>query len=159
MPYIQGLYEMIKMVLKKFDIGIYCNASTTVQTTVSKGWSNGTQSISNAGVVYSISCQNCNRIYIGQTGRELQERVKEHKRAVTKNCISNALARHAHETNHDLDFEKIRVIQREKNSRTRLLLESYSIAGNAARALNLSPPDSRMVNWIDLFKSVFPDMT
>ena len=36
-----------------------------------------------SGVVYSIPCQDCDKTYIGQTGRTLEHRVKEHKRAYT----------------------------------------------------------------------------
>ena len=35
-----------------------------------------------AGVVYQIPCSNCPQTYIGQTGRTLGQRLKEHKKAV-----------------------------------------------------------------------------
>ena len=34
-----------------------------------------------AGVVYKINCAECEASYIGQTGRNFQVRLKEHKRA------------------------------------------------------------------------------
>ena len=34
------------------------------------------------GVVYSIPCEDCDSVHVGQTGRTLEHRVKEHKRAL-----------------------------------------------------------------------------
>ena len=36
-----------------------------------------------SGVVYLIPCKECRKVYIGQTGRSLKQRVKEHKRALS----------------------------------------------------------------------------
>ena len=38
--------------------------------------------IKKPGVVYSISCNDCDSVYVGQTGRTLEHRMKEHKRAL-----------------------------------------------------------------------------
>ena len=32
-----------------------------------------------SGVVYRVSCKNCDQVYIGETGRKLSIRTKEHK--------------------------------------------------------------------------------
>ena len=42
-------------------------------------------------VVYRIPCTNCPRTYIGQTGRTLTQRLKEHQRAV-RNADTATLA-------------------------------------------------------------------
>ena len=34
------------------------------------------------GVVYEVPCGGCNQVYIGETGRSLEVRLKEHKYAV-----------------------------------------------------------------------------
>ena len=36
------------------------------------------------GVVYEIPCQDCEKVYIGETGRSLQKRMTEHKAAVRR---------------------------------------------------------------------------
>ena len=33
----------------------------------------------NLGVVYEVDCNNFLKIYIGETGRKVKERIKEHK--------------------------------------------------------------------------------
>ena len=41
------------------------------------------------GVVYKIPCKNCPKVYIGQTGRQLGTRVKEHQTDVENNEKQN----------------------------------------------------------------------
>ena len=42
------------------------------------------------GVVYKISCSDCSKSYIGQTGRTLAQRVKEHQRYVRTFDVNNS---------------------------------------------------------------------
>jgi len=109
-------------------------------------------------VVYGITCLDCNKVYIGQTGRRLTDRLNEHKRAVNNKNQSNAVAKHVSETNHQPDFNNIKIVQKEKNIGVRILLESYTIAANATRTMNLSPADSGMIHWLNLFRDQFPDV-
>jgi len=86
------------------------------------------------------------------------ERVKEHKRAVSNKNGSNAVAKHVIETQHELDFENTKIIQREKNVGMRVLLESFTIAANVKRKLNISPADNGMLQWIEALKAALPDV-
>ena len=47
-------------------------------------------------VVYTISCQDCDSQYIGETGRALGRRVTEHKYAVKTGDQKNGVAVHAY---------------------------------------------------------------
>ena len=66
-----------------------------------------------AGVVYKIPCSDCSKLCIGQTGRTLAQRVKEHQRAVRTFDVNNsALAEHVISTNHRIDWDNTTVIDR-----------------------------------------------
>ena len=41
------------------------------------------------GVVYEVPCGECNKVYIGKMGRNVKERVKEHKYVVKKRNMNN----------------------------------------------------------------------
>ena len=52
------------------------------------------------GVVYHVPCASYPEVYIGQTGRTLEHRLKEHKRALTLGTTnSSAVAEHVLTTN------------------------------------------------------------
>ena len=47
------------------------------------------------GVVYKIPCGECDHVYIGKTGRNLKERIKEHQYSVKKKNMNNGIAANA----------------------------------------------------------------
>ena len=62
------------------------------------------------GVVYQIQCGTCKKTHIGQTGRTLKHRVKEHRRAlISHNANFSAVAEHALRENHDITWDEARV--------------------------------------------------
>ena len=66
---------------------------------------------SRKGVVYKIRCKDCFQSYIGQTGRTLSCRIKEHKRAVSQgDSNASALAEHVLNTGHQIDWSNAMVL-------------------------------------------------
>ena len=63
------------------------------------------------GEVYSIPCEDCDSVYVGQTGRTLEHRVKEHKRALylLDDNIS-AVAEHSIKHEHKINWENAKVV-------------------------------------------------
>ena len=81
-----------------------------------------------AGVVYRINCKDCEASYVGQTGRHLKERIKEHKKLVeTGNTAHSGVAEHAFEAHHEINFDNIEVIHVESNQKRRLVSEAITI--------------------------------
>ena len=81
-----------------------------------------------AGVVYQIPCSDCPQTYIGQTGRTLGQRIKEHKKAVKdRNVITSALAEHTCQTGHTIDWCQTEILETNQNTSRRCLLESWMI--------------------------------
>ncbi|KAJ8949365.1 hypothetical protein NQ318_012030 [Aromia moschata] len=62
--------------------------------------------------VYELKCT-CGKSYIGQTGRSIQCRIKEHQRHTRLgNTDKSAIAEHVHTNeNHKIDYENIRVFE------------------------------------------------
>ena len=70
----------------------------------------------------------CPSTYVGQTGRTLMHRLKEHRRAlVTANPMTSALAEHAMDTGHDIDWSDAQVIDASPLLQQRCTLESWHI--------------------------------
>ena len=66
------------------------------------------------GVVYRIPCGECDAVYIGETGRPVQERMKEHERDVRlARCQTSAVAEHANATTHGPSWNDVKCIDRD----------------------------------------------
>jgi len=57
------------------------------------------------GAVYKINCSDCQASYNGETGRNLNSRLTEHKRAARNGDASNHIAVHHQLTNHNIDWD------------------------------------------------------
>jgi hypothetical protein len=51
--------------------------------------------------VYKIECSNCNQIYVGQSGRSLKTRLKEHWDFKRPSHVANHMSHYGHQTNID----------------------------------------------------------
>ena len=68
------------------------------------------------GVVYRIPCtaDDCNWSYVGESGRTVQKRMREHKRAIRDLDVERSeVARHVFENDHAVDVSKVEVVDRE----------------------------------------------
>ena len=78
-------------------------------------------------MVYQISCKDCPAKYVGQTGRHLGERMKEHQRATRKGYyLESGVAEHVMDTGHDIDWSA-KIMDQDQNQRRRLVCEAVCI--------------------------------
>ena len=67
-------------------------------------------------MVYKIPCRSCTKEYISQTGRTLEHRLKEHRRALVSGDVNlSAVAQHAVDEGHDIDWSSATVIDEHPN--------------------------------------------
>ena len=95
LPYIRGLSEPIQRILAPLHIRTcFCPYRTLSNILVHP--KHPVPPDQRKGIVYRISCADCDMTYVGQTGRTLQVRRKEHVRALTNaNPQTSALAKYA----------------------------------------------------------------
>ena len=81
--------------------------------------------------VYKIPCRNCNKTYIGETGRAFGVRLQEHRQEVSQRDVKaytrstsrslaseqskSAVTDHAITLNHVIDWDQAKVVDRESN--------------------------------------------
>jgi hypothetical protein len=53
---------------------------------------------------YKLTCPDCNRAYVGQTGRQFSIRYKEHKTAFRNNNQNNSFAKHLNDSAHSFGW-------------------------------------------------------
>ena len=79
------------------------------------------------GVVYRIPCE-CGKVYIGETGRPMQDRIKEHDRDIRlTRTETSAVSEHAHNTGHKPLWNKVKFIDRDPYYYTRRVKEVIHI--------------------------------
>ncbi len=88
--------------------------------------------------VYRVSCKDCNKKYIGETGRTFTDRMKEHQRAIRNLDTNNAIAAHCHDLNHSLDLKNFEVLAKCPDHRLRRVIESAFIKTNSPACLNFN---------------------
>ena len=103
--------------------------------------------------VYKISCGDCDAVYIGETGRQLKVRIKEHLDAVRKNRPERStFASHLLQSGHSVDRIEVSLLHIESSFRKRLTLESIQIIKHdkspTCTLVNEYIPDSAFLNKI-----------
>ena len=86
--------------------------------------------------MYKIPCNSCNKCYIGETGRDLSIRLKEHIRDVKDKKISSAPFNHFINTGHSLNYDNTQLIYKNSNVYKRHLVESSFINCNKNICIN-----------------------
>ena len=77
--------------------------------------------------VYTIPCKDCDKLYVGETGRNLAVRLDEHRRACSVGQENNAVAVHSISLDHRINFRESKVICKEPNVTKRRIIEGALI--------------------------------
>ena len=135
-PYYQDHSDAIRRILAPYNIQVTFRPPPSLRNILSHP-KDPTSLLDHSGVVYKICCSVCDACYIGQTGRTLTQRLKEHQRSVKNNDTqSSALAEHSSQTGHRIDWDGVSVLGRQPNLRQRCLLESWFIHLYSGRSIN-----------------------
>ena len=78
-------------------------------------------------IVYEIEYHDCTSTYIGMSKRKLKTRTYEHIRVVQQCSENSTRATHVEKTGHEIDFEKINIVDVEKNFYKRSFSEMLNI--------------------------------
>lgn len=107
-PFCQNSSYKIRKIFRKFNYDIVfrnlkfknllCNYKDVVDSEEKSG-------------IYKITCEDCDKIYIGQTSRNFRTRLKEHYSHYTKKeNDKSAVALHLNEYSHQLSFQNSKLI-------------------------------------------------
>jgi len=133
-PYLPSLDTINnKRLAKSFNSDIIFNYPNTLKSNLV---SNTPKASTNSGV-YRINCNNCNKFYIGESGRDIKTRIKEHKLAISYCNPNNALFIHMLNSNHSFNFDSSHLIYKCNNNITRRILEAAFIKVNNDHTVNL----------------------
>ena len=97
------------------------------------------------GLVYEIPSRDCDAVYVGETGRSLSTRKKEHVKAVKEmNLQKSALCQHIATCDHFIAWDDAYILKIEPDYRKRRIAESFLI-NKRAEAVNVLNRNDRVV--------------
>ena len=141
-PYVKGLSEAITRVYKRFGISVSMRPVNTIRSLVvhPKDKINRDET---GECVYRIPCQNCEQVYIGETGRSFGTRMKEHRTEVEQNekrkftrstkrtadeeQSKSAITDHTRRENHVINWDEAKILDKESDRMTRWIREAIRI--------------------------------
>lgn len=97
-----------------------------------------TKNIYEQNGVYSLQCNTCTKVYIGQTGRKFKERYTEHIRAIKNQKTNSQFANHVINENHSYDNmeNSMKILKIEKKGRNLTTNEFMYIHKNKHNVIN-----------------------
>ena len=93
-----------------------------------KNANNGKKTSEEKSVVYEIPCSGCSQTYVGETGRGVEIRKKEHQRDVKNHSISSAIVLHISKCNNLPIWSETKILEKGMKKQTRKFLEAAHIA-------------------------------
>lgn len=143
MMYVNQLSENLRKLFIRFDpeLRIGYKPSKTMDS-ITKIRNGIIQPGDNFGVVYSFGCNDCDGIYIGQTGQFLKNRIKQHKsdsksKTIFTKTNTTAAVQHMLNTGHKFNFDGVKVLAKQQQLNKRLVLETLHINSQRSKSVNL----------------------
>ena len=123
LPYVQGVSEPRRRCLEQQGIRTVFKSETTLKSHLVRP-KDTVDPAKQDGVVYRIPCE-CRKVYIGETGRSMHERIKEHDRDIRlARTQTSAVSEHAHKTGHYPLWNEVKFIDRDPHWYTRRVKEA-----------------------------------
>jgi len=94
--YFSPLVRKISNLFRQTDLQIAFRATNTIQQQL-----NAKHTHDDPSGIYELKCKTCNKVYIGQSGRAIGIRFKEHMRYIRSNNSTSAYAAHILDNRHE----------------------------------------------------------
>ena len=165
LPYLKGTTEKLIKIYKGYGIRSAVRPATTLRKELVHPKDKIPQD-KTTGCVYKVLCRNCEKVYIGETSRCLETRIKEHRDDVQKNSQTrftranrktsqteqhkSAITDHVCQENHVINWEGVKPLVKETHTRARQIQEAIQIRKNKN---NMNRDEgafqlSRTYNWL-----------
>ena len=126
LPYIKGVSEVLCRCLQQQGVCTVFKSDTTLRSHLVRP-KYPLEPTKKDGVAYKIPCE-CDKVYIGERGRAMKERIKEHDRDIRlAGTQTSAVSEHANETGHLPIWKEVKFIDCDPHWYTRRVKEAIHI--------------------------------
>jgi hypothetical protein len=141
LPFVPGFSENLKRELQKQGIRVAFKRGQTLESMLCRlKFREPFEKSKNN--IYKRNCKTCNFTYIGETSQHQQNRDRGHKDAIKAKDVNNSFYDHLHKNpSHEIDWEKVSYLDKERNYDRRMIKESlYIKAFDEGNLMNLKNP-------------------
>ena len=149
-PFLDRTSQAIARILRKLNI-------RTIQFSQPWQWflqhavKDGTPIEDRKGIVYKITCHDCDRVYIGESGRTIRTRIKEHKAGARNGHPEvSAAAEHALLLDHQLAWDETAPLDQDNNKQRRRIKEALWIHRHRNTVMNRDTGLELSPLWLEL---------
>jgi hypothetical protein len=143
--------EKIKQILKKEGVKTYRRGGDKILD-IARKKTRGKLNEGVKGVIYKVKCKDCEKVYVGETKKTLDERLKQHKDDVRLMRENNAIFRHVFEFSHMIDWEGATILEQEERRLVRKWKEARRIRDEGDRVMNFNKGLEIDEEWQKLLK-------
>ena len=121
-PYIPNTSEKFKKLCKRKGIQVHFKGTNTLRTALGNP-KDKEPTVNQTGIIYQYPCPhiNCPSSYIGESGRTIGDRIKEHFKA------PSPIHLHSSTTGHPMDPNQFSIVHKEVNSQPTTIREAMYI--------------------------------
>ena len=147
LPYIKGTSEKLQRLFNQQGVTIYHKPLNTIRSMLVRP-KDPVPKENQCGLIYKITCDDCNHNYIGETARPLGVRFKEH---TSRQNTNSPLKDHLMECGHTCTLESAKILDKEENWFRRRVKEALHIRRerptlNRDPGLELAPVYSQLLS-------------
>ena len=121
MPYIQGITEPLTRLMRAQGVMVHPKPHSKLRDLLVAP-KDPIDTLDKTGVVYHITCGDCQSGYVGETSRSLKTRIKEHSKT------SSPVGAHAKEYHHNIQFDQVKILDTDQDWFKRGVREAIQIA-------------------------------
>ncbi|XP_059499415.1 uncharacterized protein LOC125448232 isoform X2 [Stegostoma tigrinum] len=139
LPYIKDIPEMTARLRGPLGIRVAHKPTNTLKQQL-MNFKDTLQTTSKTNVIYKIPCKNCDKHYVGQTGRKLATRIHEHQLATKRHDPLSRVSLHTDEEGHHFDWDKTSILGQAKQRHAREFREAWHSNRNSInKHIDLEP--------------------
>ena len=131
LPYYHELVPVTK-ILKSLNINVVFKYESVIKIELIQN----SLVMDNSAGVYCIPCNDCGHIYVGQSGKTLPERCKQHRYNVRTANSSSALFIHKQNYDHFINWNGAKMVYESTSVVERLIVENILIGKSITMNLN-----------------------
>ncbi|KAM0737118.1 hypothetical protein ACS0PU_000211 [Formica fusca] len=122
-PYVPAISEQFKRITKDLNVRLSYQSLNKLNSFI-KVHKDPCPLTARQNVVYKIGCNDCDASYVGQTKRQLNTRILEHKNHIRRNTSNHSvITDHRMNFNHNYDWDGVKILDNEPQLCRRLISE------------------------------------